>query len=104
MTNWNIGRALGLSGAGYGNFERGATTISLEHLYNFSRVTGKPLTYLLGLDTQITDQEQQLLEHFRRSPIPLWSRMILDTVAGLIDASKDLPEDLLAGDTRAEGE
>ena len=104
MSQEDAGRALGLTGAAYGNFERGTTPISLEHLHNFSRVTGKPLTYLLAIDTQLTDDEQQLLEHFRRAPIPAWRRIILNTVAYLIEASKTVPESLLAGDTRAPGE
>ena len=104
MSNGNAGRALGLTAPACGNFERGVTADGLEHLVNVSRITAKPSTHPLALDTQLTDQEEQLLEHFRRVSIPTWHRNILDTVALFTEAAEEVPESLLADHRRAPGE
>ena len=93
MSQSDAGQALGITSVAYGNFERGTSPISLEHLFRFSRATGKPIASLLGLDTPLTDDQTQLLEHYARSPNHMWNRLILATVERLIEASTHLPQD-----------
>ena len=104
LSQREAGEALGITSVAYGNFERGRSPISLEHLFRFSRVTGKPLSALLDLDSPLTEDEDQLLEHYRRSPTDMWKRLVLNTVGHLVEATSDLPADLESAGPPAPGE
>ena len=98
------GHAPGLTSVAYGNFERGTSPISIEHLFAFSPATGQPVSLILTLDTPLTDDEDDLPEQYRRSPNDMWKRLVLQTVERLIQASTHLPPDSAPDEPPAPGE
>ena len=57
LTQEEMGDKLGMSRGGYGLLETGSRTITLEDLFNLSRILGWPVEYFLGLDTGLTEDE-----------------------------------------------
>lgn len=68
LSQEDVGRQLGMTSTGYGHYERGAREISLEQLARLSTVLGKPVEYLLALDTPLEEDEQELLHLYRHLP------------------------------------
>jgi transcriptional regulator with XRE-family HTH domain len=48
-----VGKRIGLTGVGYGAYERGDTLISVENLVAVSNLFDKPVAYLLGLPSKV---------------------------------------------------
>lgn len=62
-----VGEQLGLSEVGYGHYERGARPFGVEHLFRLSRVLGRSVEHFLGLDTGLTEEEDELLTLYQQS-------------------------------------
>ena len=65
-TQEEIGAKLGLSKVGYGHYERGSQPFSVLHLHRLARILGRPIEQLLGLATELRQDEQTLVGAYRR--------------------------------------
>ena len=65
LTHKAVGEALSLSESGYGHYERGRQPFTIDQLFQLSRILGRSVEYLLGLDTGLTPDEDELLTAYR---------------------------------------
>ena len=65
LSQRDVARQLGMSFVNYGDFERGKVQVSLDYLPLLSRILGRSIAYLLGLDTGLAEDADSLLTHYR---------------------------------------
>ena len=72
LTQAEVGRALGISAEGYGNFERAARCIGVAQLRRAAELFGKPVSYFFeeseGDFYSITDGEREVIGILRGLP------------------------------------
>ena len=59
---------LGLSRSGYNPYEKYESAFSVAMLFQLAPILGKPVEYFLGLDTDLSEDEAELLACYRRLP------------------------------------
>ena len=62
-----VGQRIGLSKVGYGEYERGRRSLTVEQLFMLERALHRPVIWLLGIDTELSLDEQQVLALYRRA-------------------------------------
>lgn len=67
LTHEEMGEKLGLTKAGYGHYERGRQAFSIEQLFVIARVLDRPVEWLLGLNSEMSDDELLALALYRRA-------------------------------------
>lgn len=67
LSQEELGRKIGLTKVGYGEYERGHRLFDTEQLAQLSRALGRPITYFLGLDTGLTEDEDRVLALYREA-------------------------------------
>lgn len=67
LTLKEVGEQLGLSEVGYGHYERGARPFGVEQLFELSRVLGRSIHHLLGLETRLSEEEDELVTLYRQA-------------------------------------
>lgn len=65
LSQEETGRAIGLSVVGYGHYDRGRQPFTVEMLFELSPVLNHSVEWFLGLDTGLTEEEDELLACFR---------------------------------------
>jgi transcriptional regulator with XRE-family HTH domain len=78
LTQDEVGRALGLSRAGYGHLEDGSRSMTLDDLVKLAKLVGRSPAYLLGLEGDLTDDEDRLLEAYRAIGSERERKLVLD--------------------------
>lgn len=90
LTHDQVGEALSLSGTGYGHYERARQPFSVEQLFQLSRVLGRPVEWFLGIDTDLSEDEAQVLHLWRQIEAPQIRRTVLDLIRGQLDLDREL--------------
>jgi transcriptional regulator with XRE-family HTH domain len=86
LTQREVAEALKLSHVGFGDIERGKNEPSLQYLEHLSRILGKPVTWFLGIETDLAEDEEELLHAYRQ--------ISDDRIkALLLNMAKDAPKD-----------
>lgn len=67
LSQEELGRKIGLTKVGYGEYEREHRLFDTEQLAQLSRVLGRPIAYFLGLDTGLTEDEDRVLALYREA-------------------------------------
>jgi len=83
LTQEDVGNKIGLSAVGYGHYERGTHAFSTWQLFQVSQVLGRPVEWFLGLDTDLTADEGQVLALYRRAKEKGLADLALRTVAAV---------------------
>ena len=65
LSQEDLGRRMGLTKVGYGEYERAHRLFDTEQLAKLSQILGRPVEYFLGLDMGLTEEEEQLLASYR---------------------------------------
>jgi len=65
LSQEQVAQHLGITKAGYGHYEREAQPFAVEQLFALSDLFGRPMSYLLGLETDLSDQEGELVQTWR---------------------------------------
>ena len=65
LSQEEMGERLGLTKVGYGHYERGTHPFTVSQLFWLSPILGKSVSHLLGIDAELTEEEQFLIETFR---------------------------------------
>jgi transcriptional regulator with XRE-family HTH domain len=65
LSQREVGEAINMSGVNYGDMERGRVQINIEHLFKLAPVLGVSVAFLLGLDTGLSPEEDQLVALYR---------------------------------------
>lgn len=68
LSQTDVAEALGLSKAGYGHYDRGVQPFTVDQLFSLSRILGRSVAWLIGLDTDLTEHEDALLTAYRSLP------------------------------------
>ena len=83
LSQEELGSKLALSKVGYGHYERGTHAFSAWQIVRLSRILNRSVPYLLGMDTGLTPDEDQLLQLYRRGREKGTGDIILRTVRAL---------------------
>jgi len=67
LTHKEVGEALSLSETGYGHYERFRQPFTIEQLFQLSRILGRSVEWFLGLDNDLTPEEDHLLALYRNA-------------------------------------
>ena len=73
---------IGVSKQAYTPYEQYGTEYSLEQLFTISSTFGKPLTWLLGLPSELAPDEEQLLHLYRSLPHDDMRQMVISAMKG----------------------
>jgi len=71
LTQSDVGDHLGLTKNAVGKIESGYSALTLKNLFALPLVLHRPIEYFLGLDTALTENEQEMLPYFRELPAEL---------------------------------
>lgn len=89
----DVAEQLGLTSAGYGLLELGRRQISIDYLFKLSRILSTPLTRFLGIPSELSPDEDELLTAYRIINDEAIKTAALLTVKGLASAqAKAKPE------------
>ena len=80
MSQTEVAEVLGLSQAGYAHYDRGRQPFAVDHLFKLAALFNRPIEWLLGLPSDLTEDEQQLLAAYRQIETPLFRELALDQV------------------------
>jgi transcriptional regulator with XRE-family HTH domain len=75
-----LGRKIGLTKVAYGDYERVKRLFDTDQLFQLSRILGRPVEYFLGLETNLTDDEGQLLALYRSIDSQQAKEIVMATV------------------------
>jgi transcriptional regulator with XRE-family HTH domain len=67
LSQEDVGRRLGLSQNGYGQYERGHHPFTVEQMFQLAIILGQSIEYFLGLDRGLAPDEDRLLELYRQT-------------------------------------
>jgi transcriptional regulator with XRE-family HTH domain len=67
LSQEDVALRLGMTDAGYGHYERGRQPFTLELVFKLADILGQPITYFLGLDTGLTEDEGRVLALYREA-------------------------------------
>ncbi len=65
-----LANLLGLSRQGYNEYERGIPKFRVEQVQEFAIALGRPVEWFLGLDTELSEDEAQVLHLWRQIETP----------------------------------
>lgn len=66
LSKAEFARALGLSKAGYTPYEQGRHAFTVADIIRFSRILGRSVAWFLGIETNLSEDEDELLTNYRR--------------------------------------
>ncbi len=90
LSQQEVADQMKLSDVGYGMFERGARQISIEYLVDLSRILSKPVTYFLGIPSDLTPDEEEAL-HLYRS---IGSKGLKGVAIASLKSLADVPDEI----------
>ena len=90
LSQTDVAEALGLSKSGYGHYDRGRQPFTVEQIYQLSRVLGRSVEWLLGLEMGINDDEDKLLTRFRQLVSNASRCVIIETIEQQIALEREL--------------
>jgi len=67
LSQEELGRKIGLTKVGYGEYERAHRLFDTEQLSELARVLGRSVEYFLGLDTGLTADEDRVWALYREA-------------------------------------
>ena len=65
LSQADVSKLLGMERSGYGHYERGRLAWRIDILEQLSQILGKPLEYFLGIDTELSEDEAELVHMYR---------------------------------------
>lgn len=65
LSRKDVARALGIEEQSYGHYERGRFAFTVEQLLILSRVLRRPVTWFLGLPSELSQEEERLVHLWR---------------------------------------
>ena len=76
----DLADALALDDNSYGHYERERFAFTVEQLFIISRIVGRSVAWLLGLPTDLTEDQQELLHLYRELPDAQHRKQALETL------------------------
>lgn len=91
LSRKDVAKALGMEDQSYGHYERARSAFTVEQLLILSRVLRRPLTWLVGLPTELTEEEEQLVHLWRTVENPVVRRLIVKQLQDSVAIERDQP-------------
>jgi len=88
LSRKDVARALHMEEQGYGHYERGRTAFTVEQLLILSRVLRRPVTWFLGVPSDLGPEEERLL-HLWRITNKDMRRMLLEMLEKAAEISSE---------------
>ncbi len=76
----DLAEALSLDQNSYGHYERGRYAFTVDQLFTLSRTLNRPVEWFLGLETGLSEDEEELVFHWRRISVPEIKEALLNMV------------------------
>lgn len=67
LSQEEVAGKLGLTDGGYGHYERGRQSFTLEMIFKLTEILCQSVEYFLGLDTGLTADEDRILALYREA-------------------------------------
>jgi transcriptional regulator with XRE-family HTH domain len=83
LSQEDIARKLGLTDGGYGHYERGRQPFTLEMIFKLAIILGRPVTYFLGLDSGLAEDEDRVLALYREARAAGLGPMVISVLEGI---------------------
>lgn len=80
LSQESLGKKLGLSKVGYGEYERVSRLFDTEQLFQLARILGRSVGWFLGLPSELSGDEQQALSMYGRAKEQGRDKLVLDTL------------------------
>jgi transcriptional regulator with XRE-family HTH domain len=85
LSQEDLGRRLGLSKGGYGQYERGLHPFTAEQLFQLAAILDRSVSYFLGLETGLSPEEDRLLLLYRRARTMGLADLFLRMAEAIVD-------------------
>jgi transcriptional regulator with XRE-family HTH domain len=82
-----MGRRMGLTKVGYGDYERAQRLFDTEQLFRLETILNRPVEWFLGLTTELQPDEHLLLAMYRRAKTAGRGEVTFRTVEALAGES-----------------
>lgn len=92
LTQEEVGDKLGLSQVGYSHYEAFRVPFTVEQLFKLSPILGRSVQYLLGLERDFTDEEDELLTWFEQIETPEFRQRVLNAVKDQAEGDRQFRE------------
>lgn len=87
LSRQDVGERLNLGEQSYGHYERGRYAFTVEQLFQLSRILGKPVTWFLGLPSELDPDEDELLALYRLIADPNMKKWAVASLRALVVSS-----------------
>jgi transcriptional regulator with XRE-family HTH domain len=85
MTKLVLAERVGLSKQGWQPYETGRRRFDVELLFRVAAAVGQPVTYLLNVDSGLTDEEEEVIKCYRLAPAAVRRAVLV----ALMDAPRE---------------
>ena len=90
LSKTELAERLGIAKQSYNDYEPGSIKFRVEQVEEFSRALGRPVEWFLGIDTDLSEDEAQVLHLWRQIEAPQIRRTVLDLIRGQLDLDREL--------------
>jgi transcriptional regulator with XRE-family HTH domain len=85
LSQEDLGRRLGLTKGGYGQYERGLHPFTADQLFQLAGLLNRSVPYFMGLETGLTPDEDRLVALYRRARAMRLDDLLLRMAAAIVD-------------------
>lgn len=93
LSQSRLGEYLGIDQPGISKLESGATEVGAIRLVRISEVLGRPVTWFLGIDTGLSDDEAEALHLYRQLESPALRENTLTILRAQVEADRQMREE-----------
>lgn len=79
LSQRDVAEILQMSHVGFGDIERGKNQPSIDYLFDLAEILGRPVTWFLGIDTDLADDEAELVHLYRQIDDERMRAMVMNT-------------------------
>lgn len=92
LTQSELGDALGISGNAVTKIENGRSALTLGHLTKLPAILHRPVSYFLGIEFDLSADEEELLTLYRALPEGLPREYVFTFIRSWVQQTKDWQE------------
>src|SRR5512136_472668 len=89
LSRKNVAKALGIEEQSYGHYERGRFAFTIEQLLILSRVLRRPVTWFLGISSDLSNEEERLVHLWRMTSNKDIRHIVLDMLDKAAEISNE---------------
>jgi transcriptional regulator with XRE-family HTH domain len=87
LSQEDVGRRLGLSQNGYGQYEHGRHSFTVEQMFQLAAILNHSIEYFIGLDRGLAPDEEQMLALYRHARTMGLDDLAMKLIAAVVGES-----------------